>query len=49
MKKHTPEMVRGIVTKLQQLFKNADGKEDEIKLEPSVATGRVDGSTPMVW
>ena len=25
------------------------GKEDKIKLEPSVATGCVDGSTPMVW
>ena len=24
-------------------------KEDTIKLEPSVATGCVDGSTPMVW
>ena len=24
-------------------------KEDKIKLEPSVATGCVDGSTPMVW
>ena len=24
-------------------------KEDQIKLEPSVATGCVDGSTPMVW
>ena len=22
---------------------------DKIKLEPSVATGYVDGSTPMVW
>ena len=25
------------------------GKEDKIKLEPSVATGYVDGSTPMAW
>ena len=27
----------------------AISKEDQIKLEPSVATGCVDGSTPMVW
>ena len=27
----------------------AISKEDKIKLEPSVATGCVDGSTPMVW
>ena len=24
-------------------------RETKIKLEPSVATGRIDGSTPMVW
>ena len=27
----------------------AISKEEKIKLEPSVATGCVDGSTPMVW
>ena len=27
----------------------AMSKEDKMKLEPSVATSCVDGSTPMVW
>ena len=27
----------------------ATSKEDKMKLQPSVATGCVDGSTPMVW
>ena len=30
-------------------YGKAKSKEDKIKLEPSVATGCVDGSTPMVW
>ena len=38
----------GMVPKGTQ-HSQATSKEDKIKLEPSVATGCVDGSTPMVW
>ena len=42
-------MITIITANVHANIKNVKSKEDNINLEPSVATGCVDGSTPMPW